>query len=100
MSKVNILAPYVPFLDSRGHITREWYAFLHGFFTGNQDDEAVEEAAWASARPQAPSSGLESAIRELSTIIQTQRGERAAIEMLAKRVSELESILYGSHPWH
>ena len=98
MSQFQILAPYVPFLDSRGHITREWYTLLVNLFQATTEGDTEDAALFLDRGPN--SSASDSAIRELAAVISTQRSERAAIEMLTRRVVELESILYGGKPWH
>jgi hypothetical protein len=103
MSKFQILAPYVPFLDSHGHITREWYAFLVNLFQSNGSGNNVisqdqfEAAMLSATRPPLPN-GLENTLRDLANVINNQRSERAAIEMLSRRVAELDAYIQSQHP--
>ena len=87
--KFNIPSPSAFFTDNTGKISREWYLYLLNLF--NDAVSGDEEDQYLFLGRESNSSIIETGIRELISMVNTQRSERATIEMLTRRIVELES---------
>jgi len=99
----NIIPPQVPFTTADGRIAREWYIFLLNLFESNgSGNNALTqdqfETLFLAGLRTPNTAGIESAVRELAATLQTQRSERAAVQALTQRVSDLEELLQNLRP--